>query len=346
MGFHLTDIIPWGRSFEEYVAMFDLSAADLTKPILGCGDGPASFNAVLSARGGTVQSIDPLYAFAADEIRRRVDEVVPAVLEQTRQSADAFVWTHIRSVDELRARRLAAMEEFLRDYEQPDSRRRYRAGGLPVMPYDDGEFALALCSHFLFLYSEQRSLQFHVDSVIELCRVAAEARIFPLLELGGSTSRHLQPLVGEMRARGFHAVITPVPYEFQRGGDQMLVVRKPSLVILHVATEAAWAKAIAVGTYAADSLATEGFIHCSDPRQVLWVANTRFRHRRDLVLLQIDVAKLDAGLRYENLEGGNELFPHVYGPLNISAIVRATPFLPNDEGGFDQDQLSALVPTN
>jgi uncharacterized protein (DUF952 family) len=335
MGFQLTDVIPWGRSFDEYVAMFALTAGDLRKPILGCGDGPASFNAVLTARGGTVESIDPLYAFGADDIRRRIDEVRPVVLEQTRQSADAFVWRQIGSVDELERTRLASMDAFLADYRRAESRPRYRSGELPALPYGDGEFALTLCSHFLFLYSEQLSLQFHIDSVTELCRVASEARIFPLLELGGAESRHLRPLVDDLRSRGFSVTIAPVPYEFQRGGNQMLVARKPSPVILHLTTEAAWAAAVRAGAYTADSLASEGFIHCSDPRQVIWVANTRFRHRRDLVLLQIAVAKLEAPIRYENLEGGSDLFPHVYGPLNMSAIVRVTPFLPDNDGAFD-----------
>jgi len=336
MGFQLADVVPWGRSFDEYVAMFALSADDLKTPILGCGDGPASFNAGLHARGGTVCSIDPLYAFGAEEIRSRIDEVVPVVLAQTRQSADAFVWSHIRSIDDLKEKRLAAMEAFLDDYARPESRPRYRVGALPVLPFGDGEFALALCSNFLFLYSEHLPLQFHVDSVVELCRVAAEARIFPLLELGGAESRHVRPLTEDLRARGFDLAVLPVPYEFQRGGNQMLVVRKPSPVILHLATDAAWASALAAGKYTADSLATEGFIHCSDPRQVIWVANTRFRHRRDLILLHIAVEKLEAPVRYENLEGGSDLFPHVYGPLNLSAVVRATPFQPDADGGFDE----------
>jgi uncharacterized protein (DUF952 family) len=179
-----------------------------------------------------------------------------------------------------------------------------------------------------------------------MCRVAAEARIFPLLELGGAESRHLRPLLAIIRSRGFGATVAAVPYEFQRGGNQMLVVGKPSPVILHLATDAAWSEAVTAGTYTADSLATEGFIHCSDPRQVIWVANTRFRNRRDLVLLQIEVAKLNAPLRYENLEGGSDLFPHVYGPLNLNAVVCAAPFLPGADGSFaGTDERNGSTPT-
>jgi uncharacterized protein (DUF952 family) len=112
--------------------------------------------------------------------------------------------------------------------------------------------------------------------------------------------------------------------------------------ILHVTTGIGWAQAIRAGIYAADSLATEGFIHCSEPQQATWVANDRFRGRQDLVLLQIAVEKLSAPVQYENLQGGTELFPHIYGPLDLDAVSRATPFAPRADGSFDYDQLAGL----
>jgi uncharacterized protein (DUF952 family) len=116
-------------------------------------------------------------------------------------------------------------------------------------------------------------------------------------------------------------------------------VPKPSSFILHLAGDTAWAAAARAGVYAADSLTTEGFIHCSTPQQVIPVANRLFRNRHDLVLLQIDTARVDAAIRYENLEGGTELYPHIYGPLPVSAVVRATPFPPDADGAFTDQQL-------
>jgi uncharacterized protein (DUF952 family) len=78
----------------------------------------------------------------------------------------------------------------------------------------------------------------------------------------------------------------------------------------------------------------EGFIHCSDAHQVVWVANQRFRDRQDLVLLHIDPTRLTVEVRYENFEGGEQQFPHVYGPIPISAVVEATPFRPAADGTF------------
>ena len=78
----------------------------------------------------------------------------------------------------------------------------------------------------------------------------------------------------------------------------------------------------------------EGFIHCSTPAQVLQVANTRFRGRLDLLLLSIETDRVEAEIRYENLEGAEQLFPHIYGALAPDAVVRVTDFKPGADGSF------------
>jgi hypothetical protein len=224
MSFTLSQVVPWGRSFDEYVAMFALTEADLCSWILGCGDGPASFNAGLTKRGGRIVSADPLYRFSQAEIRDRIRQTSAAVLEQTRANAHEFIWTSIKSAEELGRLRMAAMEEFLADYPAGLSERRYIDGELPHLPFPDGSFDLALCSHLLFLYSEQLSEDFHVESIKELCRVASEAHIFPLLELGAKKSRHLDAVSARLTADGYCVSMRTVPYEFQRGGNQMMSV--------------------------------------------------------------------------------------------------------------------------
>jgi uncharacterized protein (DUF952 family) len=114
------------------------------------------------------------------------------------------------------------------------------------------------------------------------------------------------------------------------------------LRILHLATETDWATAQREGTYRPASLATEGFIHCSEPQQLVEVANRLFRNRHDLVLLHVDITKLRSPGRYENLEGGGQLYPHIYGPLNLEAVTKVTPFRPGPAGDFDIDDLAAV----
>lgn len=107
----------------------------------------------------------------------------------------------------------------------------------------------------------------------------------------------------------------------------------PEPVILHITTAQAWDDARAGGWYRGDTLDSEGFIHCSTPAQVLAVAGERFPGRHDLLLLVIDPARLSAPLRYEGAEAG-EQFPHIYGPLETSAVMAAFPFPPGADGRF------------
>jgi len=224
MTIHYHDIKPWGRSFEEYVRMFSLTPADLRRKILGCGDGPASFNAELTKRGGNIVSIDPVYSFSADQIRQRIGETCDYVLDQTRRNQDKFVWQEIGSIEELERIRMSAMAKFLEDFPQGVVQKRYLAGELPSLPFGDKEFDLALCSHLLFLYTENLSLDFHLNSLAELCRVAKEVRIFPLLDVNGSRSPYVDPVIDFLRAEKRHVTEVKVAYEFQKGGDTLLKI--------------------------------------------------------------------------------------------------------------------------
>lgn len=220
--FTLNEVVPWGRSFVEYQRMFALSDLDLQKRIVGCADGPASFNAEATRRGMRVTSCDPIYRWDASHIRKRIAETYETILEQARTNASEFVWDCIRSVDELGQLRMSAMREFLSDYDTGKVQGRYIDAQLPRLPFADRSFDLALCSHFLFLYSTQLERTFHRASIEEMCRVASEVRVFPLLELGGGRSPYVEPISDALRGGGFDVAIESVPYEFQRGGHEMM----------------------------------------------------------------------------------------------------------------------------
>ncbi|HEY9761809.1 MAG TPA: methyltransferase domain-containing protein [Trichocoleus sp.] len=224
MAFTLDTVVPWGRSFEEYVDMFSLSEADLEKRILGCGDGPAAFNYELTTEGGQVISVDPIYQFTAQEIQGRIAATFDEVIEKVRQNPEEFVWTTISSPDELGRVRMAAMGQFLADYERGKVGGRYITASLPNLPFADNSFDLALCSHLLFLYSLQLDADFHLAAIREMLRVAKEVRIFPLLELGTVKSRHLDTVMAKLEALGYLLQIQTVDYEFQKGGNEMLRV--------------------------------------------------------------------------------------------------------------------------
>ncbi len=225
--FTLDRVVPWGRSFDEYRRMFALSDEDLRLKIIGCGDGPASFNAVATRHGSRVVSCDPIYRYDADQLRQRIAATHDEILKQTRQNARDFVWSIIRSPEELGETRMAAMNAFLDDYDAGRLEGRYLDAELPNLPFGDRTFDLALSSHFLFLYSAQLGESFHRAAIREMCRVAAEVRIFPLLALGGVPSSLVEPLGEELREEGAAVSIESVPYEFQRGGNTMMRIRQP-----------------------------------------------------------------------------------------------------------------------
>jgi uncharacterized protein (DUF952 family) len=103
--------------------------------------------------------------------------------------------------------------------------------------------------------------------------------------------------------------------------------------VYHITPETAWEQACRAGAYAADSLQDEGFIHLSTREQVLGVAARFYRGQAGLVLLAIDPARLAAELRYEESEPGQH-FPHLFGPLNLDAVVAVWPFPPEPDGEF------------
>jgi hypothetical protein len=222
----LKEVVPWGRTFKEYQLMFALTQADLELRILGCGDGPASFNAEGAALGHSVVSVDPIYEFTVEQNKQRVQETYESVISQVRQNSHRYIWKNFQDADELGQARLAAMERFLLDYETGKREGRYCNQSLPNLEFTDHQFELCLCSHLLFLYSDHLSLEFHLASIAELLRVSQEVRIFPLLKLDGEPCPYLKTIIEELSNQEFDVQTQAVAYEFQKGGNQMLKVKQ------------------------------------------------------------------------------------------------------------------------
>lgn len=219
-------VVPWGRNFEEYLKMFSLTESDLNKRILGCGDGPASFNCTMKQKGKKVVSIDPIYRFSKEDIERRIEETYRAVISQTAENQDKFNWSEMKSVENLGMIRMAAMKEFLSDYETGKKDGRYIFSELPVLPFTDNKFELSLASHFLFLYTENLSLDFHLESINEMLRVSREVRIFPLLDVNAVRSPYVNEVISRCNRLNYRVEEAVVNYEFQKGGNTMLRIIK------------------------------------------------------------------------------------------------------------------------
>lgn len=221
----LDRILIWGRPFDEYVEMFGLSEEDLEKRFLDCASGPASFNASLAMHGGSIISVDPIYNLSSNEITSRINDAYNMLIGQLNENMGDFSWDRYHnSADEYCQVHINAMKEFLYDYNEGLREGRYIFGSLPKLPFKDGEFDIALCGNLLFVYSQQLSEDFHLQSIKELCRVSSEVRIFPLLEAGIRKSRYLEPVLDKLNKEGYEARKVKIPFEFKKGANEMLRV--------------------------------------------------------------------------------------------------------------------------
>lgn len=222
-GLAIDEAVPWGRNRVEYGAFFDLASLAPATRILDCAAGPSCFTAEMCALGTPVVAADPLYRLSRAEIKLRIELGREKIMAAVRAGRERFVWDVYGTPEALEATRLSAMKLFLEDFEERAGR--YVAAALPELPFEDRAFDLALVSHFLFLYGIRFDRDFHLAGVRELCRVAREVRIFPLVDLHGLRSPHLAPVLAMLAAAGLAAEVSEVSYEFQKGGNRMLRIR-------------------------------------------------------------------------------------------------------------------------
>ena len=114
--------------------------------------------------------------------------------------------------------------------------------------------------------------------------------------------------------------------------------------IVHIITGSAWKLARSSGRYEPPSLAVDGFIHFSGVEQVVAVANAAFSGQGDLWLLCVALDRLEAPLKYEGSDAGGEPFPHLYGALNLDAVVTVLPFVEGDDGFAVPPEVRSLRP--
>ena len=105
-------------------------------------------------------------------------------------------------------------------------------------------------------------------------------------------------------------------------------------MILHITTRIQWEKAILLGTYCDSSLEDEGFIHCSTQQQILRSANNYYHGQSDLLLLCISSSKVEAPIVFEDSYKKGAAYPHIYGSLNLDAVIQTFDFPTNTDGSF------------
>jgi hypothetical protein len=221
------DIIVSSRPYDEYLAMFGLDEREvLAGPVLDCPGGAGPFAATVRARGGEAVSADPAYALPRREILAQARAGLDHALRYLDEHRDSYVWTFYASSDDLRRRRLAALEEFARDFSGPD--RRYVVAALPRLPFAAGAFRLVLSSFLLFAYPDHMDEAAHERALRELVRVAREeVRVFPLIDTSYVPYHALDDLRRRLGAEGVDSEVRKLDYELQRGGDEVLILTPP-----------------------------------------------------------------------------------------------------------------------
>ncbi len=224
------DLLLSARSLAEYRPMFDLTDAELsTLELLDCPGGAGSFGAEVRALGGSVVSVDPVYTQPREALVARAAADLGRGNRYTATHAGHFVWRQFATPEAHAASRRVAIARFAEDFRLGE---RYVAAALPELPFPDRRFELSLCSHLLFTYADRLDFGFHRRSVLELVRVARRgARIFPLIDSRGTRFEHLEELRAQLHAEGVETSVVRVAYEFQRGGDEMLVCHAGAAVV-------------------------------------------------------------------------------------------------------------------
>jgi uncharacterized protein (DUF952 family) len=115
-------------------------------------------------------------------------------------------------------------------------------------------------------------------------------------------------------------------------------------MILHCLKNDTWEKVKDSASYSSESLHREGFIHCSPVEYFHRVAPNFKDVEDDLILLLLDEEKIESEVRWEDPENLGRAYPHIYGPLNLSAVVGVLPFLRDQNGNFVKNEELKIYP--
>ncbi|MBB6673891.1 class I SAM-dependent methyltransferase [Cohnella nanjingensis] len=187
------------RSYDEYLQMFNLTEERLREgPVLDAAGGASSFTAALCALGLDARAADPFYGGDREAVISAAEAEIGVSSAKLEANRAFYDWSYYGSPERHRALREASCARFAGHFRSDEGNGRYAAAALPNLPYADGTFSLALCSHFLFLYADQFGPEFHEAALRELLRVVkpgGEVRIYPLISLRWEPYAHLPGLL-------------------------------------------------------------------------------------------------------------------------------------------------------
>ncbi|WP_345789278.1 SAM-dependent methyltransferase [Paenibacillus amylolyticus] len=228
-GLELSQIVFIGRTFEEYMSMFDLTTDELAgQNILDCPGGACSFSSRARKHGAHSVAADIAYQYDMNELGTKGFQDIEHTMKQIHAVQGKYVWDEFGTIEGLREERLRAITDCMEDMRHyPEC---YVATVLPDLPFNDEQFDLTLSAHFLFTYANRLNFDFHVGTLLEMLRVTKhEVRIFPTVDLSGKRYEYMDELKMFLENKGYLLSEVRTSYEFQRNAHTMLRIRKPSL---------------------------------------------------------------------------------------------------------------------
>lgn len=214
----------WGQHIDEYQQMFGLSGSDINSRLLEYGCGATAVNAQLHARGQTVISCDPLFSLDKSHLERAVQSMFDEAVRHLNTNPEQYDFSYHGSFTSLMAKRREGISTCLADYDLGRMEKRYLSLEHDALPFEDFSFDFALSSHFLFASIEEQDVDFHLQCIRELARVAKEVRIFPLIDENGQPSPVLGPVLLGLQQANYGVEVRKVDYQLQFGGHAMLRV--------------------------------------------------------------------------------------------------------------------------
>lgn len=216
-----------GRTYAEYLSIFGLNEQLFRQgAILDCPAGASSFAAEAHKLGLDVTACDIMYNRSTDELIEKCKRDIQHVFEKFDEAEHLYVWKYYKSKDEVIALRNKALKLFAEDFPVGFREKRYVKAELPYLPFPDKSFSLVLSGNFLFLYGDRLDLDFHKTCIKELIRVCScETRIFPIVGLDAKPyPQNLNDILSFLDSGGIKVEIKEVPFEFQKGANQMMKV--------------------------------------------------------------------------------------------------------------------------
>lgn len=218
------------RSYKEYGLMFDCElAGGEDAVILDVAGGASSFAAELRSRGMKAVSADPLYKLSVADMEAHGLRELEEAEGKLRNLQPLFDWSYYGSADGHEKLRREALKLFLNDYRLLKESGVYVPASLPNLPFPDGTFSHVFCSHFLFLYAEQLSYDFHLEAILELARVCkpgGAVRIYPLQDLRWRPYPKLEQLIEDLAANGLQPKLAPSKLPFIPDSNRYLFILK------------------------------------------------------------------------------------------------------------------------